>query len=86
MKNFESKTAVITGAASGIGFAIAERCAQEKMKVVLADIEKDALLKAEEKIRNAGVDTLSVPVDVRNASDIETLAQNTLDAFGAVHY
>ena len=43
MKEFEGKTAVITGAASGIGYALAERFAVEKMNVVLADIEQDAL-------------------------------------------
>ena len=45
MKEFEGKTAVITGAASGIGKAMAERFAQEKMQVVLADIEEEALEK-----------------------------------------
>jgi len=40
MKNFNGKVAVITGAASGIGRGIAERCVKESMKVVLADIEE----------------------------------------------
>ena len=48
MKNFEGKTAVITGAASGIGKALAEKFAQEKMQVVLADIEEEALEKVHE--------------------------------------
>jgi meso-butanediol dehydrogenase/(S,S)-butanediol dehydrogenase/diacetyl reductase len=43
MKEFKGKTVVVTGAASGIGFGLAERFAQEKMNVVLADIEQDAL-------------------------------------------
>ena len=43
MKEFMGKVAVVTGAASGIGRALAERCAQEGMKVVLADIEEQAL-------------------------------------------
>ena len=41
MKNFEGKTAVVTGAASGIGFGLAEKFAQEKMQVVLADVEEE---------------------------------------------
>ena len=43
MKAFKDKVAVITGAASGIGRAIAEKFAQEGMKIVLSDIEKDTL-------------------------------------------
>ena len=46
MKNFEGKTAVVTGAASGIGFGLAEKFAKEKMQVVLADVEEEALDKA----------------------------------------
>ena len=49
MKEFEGKTAVITGAASGIGKALAERFAKEKMQVVLADIEEEALEKTSRK-------------------------------------
>lgn len=85
MKNFKGKVAVITGAASGIGFGLAERCAREGMKVVLADIEEGALAKAEKDIKAMGVSTLAVPTDVSKADDVEALAQKTLDAFGAVH-
>ena len=49
MKNFEGKTAVITGAASGIGKSLAEKFAKENMQVVLADIEEDALEKTNKK-------------------------------------
>ena len=51
MKEFEGKTAVITGAASGIGKALAKRFAQENMQVVLADIEEDVLEKTVEELR-----------------------------------
>ena len=51
MKNFEGKTDVITGAASGIGKALAEKFAKEKMQVVLADIEEEALEKTVENLR-----------------------------------
>ncbi len=85
MKDFKDKVAVITGAASGIGYALAKRCAKEKMNVVLADIEKEALAKAEKEIKKTGVNVLSALVDVSKAGDIETLARKTLDTFGAVH-
>jgi NAD(P)-dependent dehydrogenase (short-subunit alcohol dehydrogenase family) len=86
MKDFKGKVAVITGAASGIGFGLAERCAQEGMKVVLAGINEDNLKKAENDIKKkTGATTLVVKSDVSKARDIETLAKKTLDAFGAVH-
>ena len=50
MKEFKGKTAVVTGAASGIGFGLAEKFAQEQMQVVLADIEEEALERAVEKL------------------------------------
>lgn len=85
MREFRDKVAVVTGAASGIGRALAERCAQEGMKVVLADISADNLARVETELKAAGATVLSVPTDVTKGEDIETLAQKTLDAFGAVH-
>lgn len=84
MKEFKGKVAVITGAANGIGFGIAERCAREGMKVVLAGINEATLAKAEEKLRPSGAALLSVKTDVSKREDIEALAQKTLDAFGSV--
>jgi NAD(P)-dependent dehydrogenase (short-subunit alcohol dehydrogenase family) len=85
MKDFKGKVAVITGAASGIGFGLAERCAREGMKVVLADVEEGALKKAENNIKALGADTLAVRTDVSKAEDVKTLAQQTIDTFGKVH-
>ena len=85
MKEFKGKVAVITGAASGIGRAIAERCAREGMKVVLADIEEEALSQAEEEMKAEGATVLAALTDVSKAGDVEALAQKTLDTFGAVH-
>jgi NAD(P)-dependent dehydrogenase (short-subunit alcohol dehydrogenase family) len=85
MKEFKGKVAVITGAASGIGFGLAERCAKEGMKVILAGINEDTLKKAEKDIKKTGATTLVVKTDVSRASDVEALAKKTLDTFGAVH-
>ena len=85
MKEFKDKVAVITGAASGIGRALAERCAEEGMKVVLADIEEEALLKAEEGMKASRATALSVLTDVSKYNDVESLAQKTINTFGAVH-
>jgi NAD(P)-dependent dehydrogenase (short-subunit alcohol dehydrogenase family) len=85
MMDFKDKVAVITGAASGLGRAMADRCAQEGMKVVLADVEAGALAKTEATMKDSGATVLAVRTDVSQANDVEALAQKALDAFGAVH-
>jgi NAD(P)-dependent dehydrogenase (short-subunit alcohol dehydrogenase family) len=85
MKEFKDKVAVVTGAASGIGYSLAERAGREGMKVVLADVDNNALEKAEKKIKAIGATTLAVRTDVSKAQDVENLAQKSLDHFGAVH-
>lgn len=85
MREFKNKVAVITGSASGIGRGLAERCIQEGMKVVLADIEPPALEQAEKELKAKGGDVLAVQTDVSKESDIKELAKRTLDKFNAVH-
>ena len=85
MKEFTDKVAVVTGAASGIGWGLAERCAKEGMKVVIADIEGPALKEAENTLKNRGADVLAMITDVSKLDDIENLAQKTIDTFGGVH-
>jgi NAD(P)-dependent dehydrogenase (short-subunit alcohol dehydrogenase family) len=85
MKEFRDKVAVVTGAASGIGRAMAERFAAEGMKVVLADVEEGALARAEAAMKAGGATVLAVRTDVSRAADVEALAAKTIDAFGAVH-
>jgi NAD(P)-dependent dehydrogenase (short-subunit alcohol dehydrogenase family) len=85
MKEFKGKVAVITGAGSGIGRGIAERCVREGMKVVLADIDEADLTKAETQLKTSGGTVLGVRTDVSKRSDVELLARQALDAFGEVH-
>lgn len=85
MKEFKGKVAVITGAASGIGRALAKRCVSEGMKVVLADIEHAALAQAESELTIAGGSVLAVRTDVSKRGDVESLARQAVDAFGEVH-
>ena len=85
MKQFRDRVAVITGGASGIGFATAERLAAEGMKIALADIESSALEAAVKKLEAKGAAVLGVRTDVSQAADVERLAQKTLERFGSVH-
>jgi len=86
MQNFEGKVAVITGAASGIGRGLTEKCLAEGMHVVMADIEEDVLNKAAEELRADGKNNiLTVKTDVSVLEEIEQLAQKAIDHFGAVN-
>lgn len=85
MKNFANKVAVITGGASGIGWALARQCAEEGMKLVLADIEAAPLEKAASELSAEGSEVLPVLTDVSKAEAVTNLAEQTLARFGAVH-
>jgi len=85
MQELKDKVAVITGGASGLGLAMAKRFAREGMKLVLADIEEDALRRVDQELRKAGVPVLSIRTDVSRGQDLERLAEKTLATFGAVH-
>jgi NAD(P)-dependent dehydrogenase (short-subunit alcohol dehydrogenase family) len=85
MKTLRGRVAVVTGAASGIGLALAERFAAEGMKVVMADIEAPALAGAEEALRKTGAAVLATRVDVSSPEDVERLARETYATFGAAH-
>jgi short-subunit dehydrogenase len=85
MSKMAHKVAVITGAASGIGLAIAKKCASEGMKIVLADIDKPSLISADIALQSAGVETLAVECDVSKEEDLQKLAKITLESFGEVH-
>jgi len=85
VREFKGKVAVITGAASGIGLGLAERCVKEGMKVVLADIDRPALNKAEKRLKAEGAAVLAVRTDVSKIADVEALAQQTIAAFGGAH-
>ncbi len=85
MKDFQDKVAVVTGAASGIGRGLAERCAREGMKVVLADVEEAALTAAAREIQAGGAPVLAVRTDVSRFEEVEALAEKAIEAFGAVH-
>lgn len=85
MEQLEGKVAVVTGAASGIGKAVAVRAAAEGMKVVLADIEEGPLKEAESEVGRHGAETAAVAVDVSDGASVRELRDRALETFGAVH-
>jgi NAD(P)-dependent dehydrogenase (short-subunit alcohol dehydrogenase family) len=85
VKELTGKTAVVTGGASGIGRAMADRFATEGMNVVIADVDPDALSAAEAEIRANGASVASKRTDVRSGEDVEALAKFAVDAFGGVN-
>jgi len=78
------KTAIITGAARGIGKAIAQRLATEGMNIVISDIMHEEALKTAAEIEKSGVRALAVRTDVSSAKDAEELIKLTMNAFGSV--
>jgi NAD(P)-dependent dehydrogenase (short-subunit alcohol dehydrogenase family) len=85
LQDFTGKVAVVTGAASGIGFAMAERFVAEGAKVVLADIEQGALDKAVGRLADAGGDVLGHLTDVSERDQVMALADAAFDRYGEVH-
>jgi NAD(P)-dependent dehydrogenase (short-subunit alcohol dehydrogenase family) len=82
MQVFSHKVAVVTGAASGIGRALADRCAQEGMRVVLADVEAPALEAAVAELRARGQDVTGVVCDVSSQESVDELARRTVETYG----
>jgi NAD(P)-dependent dehydrogenase (short-subunit alcohol dehydrogenase family) len=85
VQHFTGRVAVVTGGASGIGFGLAERFASEGMKLVVADVEQQALADAAQRLRASGAEVVDVRCDVSRAEEVEAVAARALDAFGAVH-
>ena len=77
--------AVVTGAASGIGLALADAFAAAGCSLVLADVEAEALRAAEQRIAATDVDTLAVLTDVSKREQVEALATQTMERFGHVN-
>ncbi|MES1990901.1 MAG: SDR family NAD(P)-dependent oxidoreductase [Pseudomonadota bacterium] len=85
MEDFKGKTAFITGGASGIGFAMAKAFGAAGMNVMLADIERDALAKAVEDLRQRQIKAEGVQCDVTERKSVEEAAAECVAKFGKVH-
>ncbi len=84
MQEFHGKVAVVTGAASGIGLALAEIFAEQGMKLVLADVEAEALERARSRVADLGAETLGVRTDVGDPVQVEALAEAAQSRFGSI--
>jgi NAD(P)-dependent dehydrogenase (short-subunit alcohol dehydrogenase family) len=85
MEDLQGKVAVITGGASGIGRAVADKAAAEGMKIILGDIEEGPLKAAVDDLNSTGAEALGVVTDVSDRASVEALRDAALDRFGAVH-
>ncbi len=85
IRRWRGRTAVITGAASGFGLALARLAAQEGMQVVMADVQPDALSAAAAELAAAGATVLPFRLDVSRAAEVEALADATRERFGVPH-
>ena len=85
MQDFKDKTAIVTGAASGIGLGIATALAGAGANIVLADLRPEPLAAAKATIEQIGVRAIAVAVDVSDPASVERAGQAALEAFGALH-
>lgn len=86
ISNFKGKTAVLTGAGSGFGLECARIAAQNGMNVVLVDVQKDALDAAKTELEATGTQVMARLVDVSNAAQMQALANDVQQQFGAPHF
>ena len=86
MKSFEGRTAVITGAGSGFGLEVSRLAAKKGMRLVMADVQQDALDSAAAEIRALGAEVLASRVDVSRAGQMEALGAAAYGRFGAPHF
>lgn len=85
MEQLTGRVAVVTGGAGGVGRALAQRFAEEGMRIVLADVFAEPLDEAVAALRSAGHEAIGVVTDVSEYDSVEHLADRAYDEFGAVH-
>ncbi len=76
------RVAIVTGAARGIGFAIAERLSQAGARVVVADVDKEGALAAVKRLREGGAEAVEAVADVTKPDEVEAMVERAIDAFG----
>ena len=85
MFKFEGRTAVISGGAEGIGLSIAKALGEQKMNIVLADIDEKNLLKSSTELESLGIPVLGALLDVADEMQWKSVADKAIEKFGKVH-
>ena len=85
MFKFEGRTALITGGAGGIGFSVAKALGEQKMNIVLTDIDQKNLLQSAAELDALGISVLAAPLDTADEMQWQAVAQQAKDKFGKVH-
>ena len=85
MFKFEGRTAVISGGAEGIGLSIAKALGEQKMNIVLADIDEKNLLKSTAELESLGIPVLGALLDVADEMQWKSVADKAIEKFGKVH-
>jgi len=85
MEHLDGRSAVVTGAASGIGLAIVEAFVNEGMQVVMADIDEKSLRSHAVRLEGGGADVLAVPADVTDPDAVEAVGRAAVERFGRLH-
>ena len=85
MEHLEGRTAVVTGAASGIGLAVAEAFVGAGMRVVMADVDEDNLRSHAARLAGQGAEVLAVVADVRDPDAVERVGAAAVEHFGKLH-
>jgi NAD(P)-dependent dehydrogenase (short-subunit alcohol dehydrogenase family) len=85
MFKFEGRTAVISGGAEGIGLSIAKALGEQKMNIVIADIDEKNLLKSTAELESLGIPVLGALLDVADEMQWKSVADKAVEKFGKVH-
>jgi NAD(P)-dependent dehydrogenase (short-subunit alcohol dehydrogenase family) len=85
MQDFAGRVGVVTGAASGIGLAVATAFAAEGMRVVMADVDEEGLDRHVRTLGEGGADVHGVAADVRHPADVERIGQRAVERYGTLH-
>jgi len=78
----QERVAIVTGAARGIGFAVAERLSRAGARVVVADVDEEGAVEAVERLREAGAQAVEAVADITDPEEVDVMVERAVDVFG----